>query len=173
MRDSLSHKNAAEILPARPAEPDSLERSFQAVYTKFKLQFYRKIFSRFETREASLSAVETFCVEVIHALGEPTVNEFAKYVNISQANAAYKIQNLIEKGYVVKVRSENDRREYHLRMTERFHDYNRVNTDYVGVVVSRIRERFGGEKASEFEHILSVIAAELMPEIPAQGGFTL
>ncbi|MDR2616119.1 MAG: MarR family winged helix-turn-helix transcriptional regulator [Oscillospiraceae bacterium] len=145
----------------------SLESAFQDVYKKFKLQFYKKIFGRFETREATLSAVETFCVEVIYALGEPTVNEFARFVNISPANAAYKVQNLIEKGYVKKKRSDSDRREYHLQMAERFNEYNSVNIDYVGVVVARVRERFSPAETEAFEHILRVIAEELMPEIPA------
>ena len=144
---------------------DSLGITFWSVYAKFKLQFYKRAFGRFESREASLTAVETFCVEVIHALGEPTVNEFAKFVNISQANAAYKIQNLIEKKYVRKVRSENDKREYHLCLTEKFDAYNRLNTDYIDTVVARVRGRFSEEEINIIEHMLRVINAELMPEI--------
>lgn len=144
---------------------DSLGDSFWGVYAKFKLQFYKRAFGRFESREASLTAVETFCVEVIHALGEPTVNEFAKFVNISQANAAYKIQNLIEKKYVKKVRSENDKREYHLCLTEKFDAYNRLSTDYIDTVVTRVRGRFSAEEINVLEHMLRVINDELMPEI--------
>jgi len=144
---------------------DTMEIAFLSVYDKFKLHFYKKIFRRFESREASLTAVETFCSEVIHVLGAPTVNEFAKFVGISQANAAYKVQNLIEKGYVVKERSESDRREYHLRVTQRFHDYNNLYIDYVGTVVSRIRGRLGDEDSAVFEKVLNIISDELMPEL--------
>ncbi|MDR2587394.1 MAG: MarR family transcriptional regulator [Coriobacteriales bacterium] len=144
----------------------TLKNSFLNVYTKFKLQFYRKIFGRFETREASLSAVETFSVEVINALNNPTISDFARFVNISQANAAYKVQSLIKKGYVRKVRDEKDRREYRLLLTERFDEYNRLNTDYVGEVVSRMEKRFSCEELRILQHILDVINAELMPEIP-------
>ena len=42
-----------------------LEESFSEVYTKFKLHFYQEVFSRFQNREASLTAVETFCMEII------------------------------------------------------------------------------------------------------------
>jgi DNA-binding MarR family transcriptional regulator len=140
--------------------------SFLDVYTKFKLHFYRKIFARFERREASLTAVETFCVEVISALNNPTIGDFARFVDISQANASSKVQSLIKKGYVEKVRDEKDRREYRLRLTERFDAYNRVNLDYVGEVVTRIEKRFAPEELKTFKHILQVIDAELMPEIP-------
>ncbi|MDR0915996.1 MAG: MarR family transcriptional regulator [Oscillospiraceae bacterium] len=143
---------------------DTLEQAFGEVYLKFKLQFYKKIFSRFEEREASLTAVETFCAEAINALRNPTIKQFAEFVNISQENAAYKVQSLIKKGYVTKVRSTTDRREYHLRMSDRFYDYLRVNTDYIGTVVARVKERFSASEIETFERVIRVMSAELMPE---------
>ena len=56
-----------------------LEQAFQDVYTKFKLHFYRAVFGRFKRREATLTTVETFCMEIIMALGRPTINEFARF----------------------------------------------------------------------------------------------
>ena len=50
-----------------------LEQAFNEVYTKFKLHFYRAVFGRFQKREASLTTVETFCMEIIMALARPTV----------------------------------------------------------------------------------------------------
>ena len=97
-----------------------LEDSFTEVYTKFKLHFYQEIFSAFQDQEAGLSAMETFCMEVILALNEPTVNEFASFVRISSPNAAYKINSLLQKGYLEKRQSSSDRREYHLRPTEKY-----------------------------------------------------
>ena len=141
-----------------------LERDFIEIYTKFKMNFYRKIFSRFETREASLTAVETFCVEVIHALGEPTANEFAQYVSISQPNATHKIQSLVKKGYVVKSRSSTDRREYTLKVTDKFFQYYNISNSYIMTVVERIRERFTKEEIDLFERIIHVIDSELMGE---------
>lgn len=60
-----------------------LKDAFFDVYTKFKLHFCKEIFQRFQTREASLTTVETFCMETILALGRPTVNEFATFMCIS------------------------------------------------------------------------------------------
>ncbi|MDR1712803.1 MAG: MarR family transcriptional regulator [Coriobacteriales bacterium] len=145
-----------------------LDQAFIDVYTKFKLQFYRKIFGRFESREATLTAVETFCVEVINALGHPTIGDFAKFVDISQANATYKVQSLIKKGYVAKQRSDTDKREYRLAVTKKFNDYAKINTDYVGEVVNRIRQRLSPEELRIFQHTLEVINQELMPEISLQ-----
>ena len=91
-----------------------LDQAFQQVYTKFKLHFYQQVFSKFENREATLTTVESFCMEVIMALGHPTIAEFSNMMNLSTPNAAYKINNLVKKGYVKKVQSTTDKREYHL-----------------------------------------------------------
>lgn len=142
-----------------------LEDSFDRIYTKFKLHFYQAVFSRFQTREASLTAVETFCMEIIRALDEPTVNEFASFANISSPNAAYKVNSLIRKGYVEKVQSPSDRREYHLRPTQKFHDYYNLSSAYIQEVMNRVRERFTPEEVAQMDRVLSIVGQELMPEV--------
>jgi len=142
-----------------------LECNFIEVYTKFKLDFYSKVFSHFETREASLTAVETFCTEVIHALRNPTINEFARFVRISLPNAAHKIQNLIKKGYVIKSRSEHDKREFTLSVTEKYFTYYDISISYLREVVRRMDERFSQEEIAQFSRTLEIISTELMPEI--------
>ena len=142
-----------------------LDESFDRVYTKFKLHFYRSIFSRFQDREASLTTVETFCMEIIQALDKPTVNEFASFAQISPPNAAYKVNSLIQKGYLCKVQSPDDRREYHLEPTQKYFDYYNISYAYLSVVMDRIKARFSEEDAEKIEQMLDVISEELMPEI--------
>ena len=142
-----------------------LEDSFQNVYDKFKLHFYQEVFSAFQNREASLTAVETFCMEIILALKEPTINQFASFVHISSPNAAYRIGSLIQKGYVEKVRSDTDRREYHLRPTQKYMDYYNISSQYLHKVMDRIHDRFTPEEACKLERMLDIISQELMPEV--------
>ena len=144
---------------------DLLEESFSEVYTKFKLHFYQEVFSRFQNREASLTAVETFCMEIIQALKEPTINEFAAFVHISSPNAAYKVNSLIQKGYVEKIQSTTDRREYFLRPTQKYIDYYSISYSYLHTVIERVRKRFPAEDCDKMEQMLSVISTELMPEL--------
>ena len=96
-----------------------LDQTFGQVYTKFKLHFYKQIFNRFEDREATLTTVESFCMEVIMALGEPTIAQFSHMMNLSTPNAAYKINSLVKKGYVERIQSTTDKREYRLRPTQK------------------------------------------------------
>ena len=145
-----------------------LEELFSQVYTKFKMHFYREVFSRFQSREASLTAVETLCMEVIAALKDPTVNEFASFVQISSPNAAYKVNSLIQKGSLEKAQSAQDRREYHLRPTEKYLDFYNVSNTYIEAVMARIRARFSQEEVAELERMLGIVSQELMPEVPLE-----
>lgn len=149
----------------RKAGNNMLETLIEEVYRKFKLQFFKRIFGRFQTREASLTAVETFCVEAIYALGHPTINEFATFTRISAPNAAYKVTSLVKKGYIRKVQSQEDKREYYLEVTDRFYEYYSINTSYLRTVAERAQERFSEEELNQFERVLRVISNELMPEI--------
>ena len=124
-----------------------LEQAFQDVYTKFKLHFYQNVFQRFATREATLTTVESFCMEV------------------STPNAAYKIGSLVKKGYVEKIQSTVDRREYHLRPTQKYIDYYNISYSYLSTVVRRVRQRFPEEDVDKLEQMLTIISDELMPEL--------
>ncbi len=90
---------------------------------KINLQFYRRIFSVVKEREGSLTAMEVFSLEVIHAMGEPTISEFAEFIGISRPGASYKVASLMQKGYVIKEVSADDKREFRLRLTDKYHDY--------------------------------------------------
>ena len=141
-----------------------LNKSFTRVYDKFKLQFYRKVFELVRERDGSLSAMEAFSLEIIKILGRPTIGQFAEFLNISQSNATYKINNLIQKGYIERQNSTTDRREYHLVLSEKFYKYMGLISSYEETVVSRVKERFSDEDVEKFDEMLTIIADELMPE---------
>ena len=142
-----------------------LKDSFTEVYNKFKLQFYRGLFDQVRERDGSLSAMEAFSLEVIGILGEPTVGQFADFLNISQSNATYKVNSLIKKGYIERLNSTVDRREYHLKLSEKYYNYINLMDAYQREVIKRIEERFPREDVEKFEEILKVMSKELMPEI--------
>ncbi len=61
-------------------------------------------------------------------------------MHISTPNAAYKIGSLVKKGYVEKIQSTTDRREYFLRPTQKYIDYYSISYSYLHTVVERARE---------------------------------
>lgn len=139
--------------------------SLNSVYSKFKLNFYQRVFQTFENREASLTTIETFFVELIYALNKPTVNELSRFTGMSQPNVAYKINNLVNKGYIRRIRSEEDKREVHLEVTEKFQKYYGINYEYLQLVSDRIVERFSKEEIEKLDYMLKVTSEELMNEV--------
>lgn len=146
-------------------EENMLESAFVKVYTKFKLHFYKKFFERVQERETSLTTVETFCMEIIYSMNKPTINEFAKVANISSPNAAYKVNNLIKKGYLRKVQSETDKREFHLEVTEKYMEYYNITYSYIATVMERVQNRLQPDELKVLKKVLNVMSDELMPEI--------
>lgn len=141
-----------------------LQDSFLEVYDKFKLEFFRRIFEQVREREGSLTAMEAFSIEIIHALNEPTIGRFAEFLNISQSNATYKVNSLIKKGYLKRQNSDTDRREYHLVLSEKYYNYTDIMRSYVTTVLSRIEENFSPDEVKLFSDMLERISAEMMPE---------
>ncbi len=142
-----------------------VEEAFIQVYTKFKLHFYRSLFEKIQSRETSLTTVETYCIEIIHAMGTPTIGEFASFIQISSPNAAYKVNSLIKKGYLRKVQSEDDKREYYLEVTDKYYNYYNINAVYIKKVAARMKERFTEEEMKMIDRLLSIMSNELMPEV--------
>ena len=99
------------------------------------------------------------------ALGKPTVNEFASFMCISSPNAAYKVNSLIRKGYLRKVQSEEDHREYHLEVTQKYIDYYNISVSYLEEVMDRIAARFTPGECGRLEEMLEIVSHELMPEV--------
>ena len=142
-----------------------LEEALTEVYTKFKVHFYQEMFKKLHSRETSLTIVELFCVEIIYVLRNPTVKEFAEFIGISSPNAAYKIACLIDKGYIEKVQSEKDRREFHLHVTDKYLEYLNLSEGYVKTVAERAEERFTEERIETLNDILNDMSDFLMKEV--------
>ena len=142
-----------------------MKNSFLKVYSKFKLQFYRSVFDLVRERDGSLSAMEAFSLEVIELLGEPTVGQFAEFLSISQSNATYKVNSLIKKGYLERLNSTTDRREYYLKLSDKYYNYINLMNNYQLQVIERIEKRFSPEDVAKFDEMLRIIAQELMPEV--------
>lgn len=138
-----------------------LEKSFTEVYDKMRLQFYRSVFSQVKEREGSLSATEMFSVEIINSLGRPTIGQFADFIGISLPGATYKVNALENKGYVRRVRSEEDRRESYLEMTQKYRDYAALNHENVTVAFRKVSEQFSEEYIQLFTRMLKLLHKEL------------
>lgn len=114
-------------------------------------------------REGSLSAMEAFSIEIIHALNEPTIGRFAEFLNISQSNATYKVNNLIKKA-TSKAELRHRPQRISPCLSEKYYNYTDIMRSYVKTVLGRIEESFSKEELELFSDMLVRISAEMMPE---------
>ncbi|MBR5381705.1 MAG: MarR family transcriptional regulator [Oscillospiraceae bacterium] len=129
--------------------------SIAELYDRLRLLHYGRLFSRIREREGSLSATEAFSVDAIYLLGEPTIKQFSDFLGISQPNATYKVANLTEKGYVKKMPSEEDRREYRLRVSDKFYGYYGDGTLPIAKAAEKLSRSFTEEELGAFERVLT------------------
>lgn len=97
-------------------------------------------------------------MEIIIALVDPTVAEFSRYAKLSGSNTAYRLRKLEEKGYIVRMQNEQDKREFHVKATSRYREEYGEIFDYIHKVCERIEERFSPEEVENFSSMLGIIS---------------
>jgi DNA-binding MarR family transcriptional regulator len=85
------------------------------VFEQLENQFIDSLF------QLDLTVSETVSLYLIAGLKKPNISEYAKKMGISQSNATYTIQKLISKGYLGKLQSDQDRRQFFLEVTDKFY----------------------------------------------------
>jgi len=141
-----------------------LDNEFEKLYFKLRRNYCKNLFESINENDDSLSPTESYCVEAICLLERPTMHSFANFVKISQPNATYRISNLINKGYVRKISSEGDRREYHLEVMDKFQEKYGPNSLYHTDFFKRIHEKFSDEEEKVLEKMIKKIVDEVMVE---------
>jgi DNA-binding MarR family transcriptional regulator len=132
------------------------------IYKKLRLYFYREVALQSSNSDNALSFAEAFCIETIYSLGEPTINTFAQFMNISSPNATYKVNSLVQKGYLKKVRSEQDHREYHLKVTDKFLKFHEINNRGYKKTMDRIYQNFTDHELDTLNQFMTRINDQLV-----------
>ena len=133
-------------------------QSILRCYERFRLSTYRSLFALLRERDGSLSATEAFSVDVIYLLQGPTIKEFADCLGISQPNATYKVNQLIQKGYVQKVPSLEDRRETHLRVTDRYMRYAERGGQPLTRALQTLQDQFSPQEMETFSRMIRALS---------------
>lgn len=147
-----------------PDQSGHFRKPLEEIYHTLKLYFYREMALQAAGGRDNLSIAEAFCMECIYALGEPTIAEFARFMNISSPNATYKIHSLVDKGYLEKIQSEKDKRLYHLRPTKKYMAAHRINKSGTDKTLARIADYFPEKDVILLSELLTKISKQLVPK---------
>ena len=130
-----------------------LPEVFQQVYNIFKMNFYASMCAN----SKELTMQEAFSLDIIYMLGNPTILEYANYMGISQPNATYKINQMIEKGYLTKAVAQEDKRSFRLKVTDKFLDCYRDNDRYIKTILGDIETIFSEEEVNLLIKMLNTV----------------
>ena len=135
-----------------------LSKSFQEVYNIFKMNFYKSMCEN----SKELTMQEAFSLDIIYMLGNPTILVYATYMGISQPNATYKINQMIDKGYLVKEVCKNDKRAFRLQVTQKFIDCYRDNDRFIKKTLDDIEQRFDEKEVELLKKMLEDIKKQML-----------
>lgn len=130
-----------------------LPEVFQQVYNIFKMNFYASMCAN----SKELTMQEAFSLDIIYMLGNPTILEYANYMGISQPNATYKTNQMIEKGYLTKAVAQEDKRSFRLKVTDKFLDCYRDNDRYIKTILGDIENIFSEEEVNLLIKMLNTV----------------
>ena len=138
-----------------------LAQEIQELYKQFRLNNYRSLFGRIREKDGSLSATESYAVDVIYLLDNPTITQLAETLGISQPNATYKVNNLAAKGYVVKSTPDGDRRECRLQLGPKFYQYFTDSDHFIDLAAEKLEGEFPPEELEVFARVLRKLTEEV------------
>lgn len=133
---------------------DTLSSIFDQLYALLRSSYYDRVGQEIGTGKSALTATECYCLEVLLLMREPTISDFASIVGISLPSATYRIGNLIEKGYLQRLPSKQDRRETHLKVTEKYTHFYAAENPQVRATLDAVEESFSPEELAQFLQML-------------------
>ena len=68
---------------------------------------------------------------------------------------------MIRKGYIIKENSETDRREYHLKLAEKYYQYTNPMRESIGKLCNRLESTLSSAQLANMETLLQTIEDNL------------
>lgn len=98
-------------------------------------------------------------IDAIGTLGKPAVSEVASQLNITKASVTAAINKLIALGYVVKTQSEDDKRVFHVTLTDAGQELVGVKRQALKAYMEFIGSALSEDETRQFEAILTKLVA--------------
>ncbi|EGC82733.1 MarR family winged helix-turn-helix transcriptional regulator [Anaerococcus prevotii] len=127
------------------------------IVRKTKLHFYMSVFREFEDSDRPLSIEESMLLEVIDYLDRPSINDLVNFLHISQPNMSYKVNVLVKKGYVRKVKNNKDQRFLHVVLTEDYLSYKQKKKEFTKDAMTRAEEKLNQKEIENLYHSLYLV----------------
>ena len=99
-------------------------------------------------------------IETIFTLGNPNITELAAALKLSKPTVKVAIDRLIEKDYVFKVQSDEDRRSAHIHLTEKGRLINQMHDYAHKRIAESLGKKLSGEELETLVKLLNKVLSE-------------
>lgn len=124
---------------------------FNDIHNKFMDNFYK---NENKQKGNKLLNSEDHYLDIIYSLKKITLTKFAELANVTKPAATQIVNKFINKGYVIKSVSENDRRVCYIELTEQIKNHFRENYKKLNDIYNECLSFLSDEEFEQFNHIL-------------------
>jgi len=107
-----------------------------------------------------LTSHQMHYLETIHLLDNPNITELALHLRLSKPTVKVAIDKLIEKEYVYKIRSDEDRRSAHLHLTEKGKLINQMHEYAHKRIAESILRKLNNDELKTLEDLLTKVLVD-------------
>ncbi|WP_099188264.1 MarR family winged helix-turn-helix transcriptional regulator [Tepidibacter mesophilus] len=140
---------------------ESLLEMEEYIHKKYK-NHIEKIMSNQEFSRFSINHM--YYLEYIYTLNNPTFSQLAHALNVSKPSVTAMIKRLTDKGYVKKLNSEQDKREFHIYLTDRGKEILDAELEIYKSFADKISECLSEDEMKLFSSLVLKITSKIKKE---------
>lgn len=108
-----------------------------------------------------LSTAQMHYLEVINEMSNPNITELATEMRLTKPTVTVALDKLIQKGYVTKIQSDEDRRSSHLHLTKKGMQINQMHEHAHTQFVELMQETLEPKELEELTVLLEKLTKSL------------
>lgn len=141
---------------------EAMYNIIEEIYSQTVLSYYRKLFTIKDKDINKLSATDISILEIIYHMKNPNYSQLSDFLNMSMPNLTYRINNLIDNGYVRRIADESDKRVHSINVTDKFADLYNANINDIKVMIDNITKTLSEEELEVVGKIIRRVQEQYM-----------
>ena len=113
-----------------------------------------------EYESAGITARNIEYIDAIHRLGNPNLSEIARALNLSKPSVTAIVDKLIDKGYIRKFQSDEDRRSFHVHLSEKGEELVRMHQEAHNTIADLFRNTLDDRDLKALIRILNKVVSK-------------
>jgi DNA-binding MarR family transcriptional regulator len=107
-----------------------------------------------------LTHTQLHYLETINSLGNPNITELALQLKLSKPTVKVSVDKLIDKDYIFKIQSDEDRRSAHIHLTEKGKLINQMHDYAHNRIVESISRKLSNDEVEVLVYLLNKVISD-------------